>query len=77
MNKHLAASVRACLLNVAKARRKTQIDICFGDALTPGPVHATYPVLTEDLPAPRLRNQRKGENIALSWPQTLQFNRVT
>jgi len=40
---------------LAKARCKTQIDIGFGDAVTPGPVHAVYPVLIADLPAPRLR----------------------
>jgi hypothetical protein len=40
---------------IAKARCKTQIDIGFGDAVTPGPVDATYPVLIDDLPAPRLR----------------------
>lgn len=40
---------------IAKARCKTQIDIGFGDAVTPVPVHAIYPVLIEDLPAPRLR----------------------
>lgn len=40
---------------LAKARCKTQIDIGFGDAVTPGPVDATYPVLLADLPAPRLR----------------------
>lgn len=40
---------------IAKARCKTQIDIGFGDAVTPGPVHAVYPVLIAVLPAPRLR----------------------
>lgn len=40
---------------IAKARCKTRIDIGFGDAVTPGPVDAVYPVLIEDLPAPRLR----------------------
>lgn len=40
---------------LAKARCKTQIDIGFGDAVTPGPVDATYPVLLTGLPAPRLR----------------------
>jgi hypothetical protein len=40
---------------LANARCKTQIDIGFGDAVTPGPVHAVYPVLLEELPAPRLR----------------------
>lgn len=40
---------------LARARCKTQIDVGFGDAVTPGPVDSVYPVLLEDLPAPRLR----------------------
>jgi hypothetical protein len=40
---------------LAKARCKTQIDIGFGDEVTPGPVQSEYPVLLEDFPAPRLR----------------------
>jgi predicted nucleotidyltransferase component of viral defense system len=40
---------------VAKARCRTQIDIGFGDAVTPGPVEAIYPVLIKDFPAPQLR----------------------
>jgi predicted nucleotidyltransferase component of viral defense system len=40
---------------LAKARCKTQIDIGFGDAVTPEPVDAIYPVLLSDLPAPQLR----------------------
>jgi len=40
---------------LAKARCKTQIDVGFGDAVTPGPIDATYPVLLDDLPAPKLR----------------------
>jgi len=40
---------------LAKARCKTQIDIGFGDVVTPGPVQSEYPVLLEDFPAPRLR----------------------
>jgi hypothetical protein len=40
---------------IAKARCKTQIDIGFGDAVTPGPVQSIYPVLIKDLPAPQLR----------------------
>lgn len=40
---------------LAKARCKTQIDVGFGDAVTPGPVASVYPVLLDDLPAPRLR----------------------
>lgn len=40
---------------LAKARCRTQIDIGFGDAVTPGPIDATYPVLLDDPPAPHLR----------------------
>jgi len=34
---------------------KTQIDVGFGDAVTPAPVDSIYPVLLDDLRAPRLR----------------------
>jgi predicted nucleotidyltransferase component of viral defense system len=40
---------------LARARCKTQIDVGFGDAVTPAPVDSIYPVLLDDLPAPRLR----------------------
>ena len=40
---------------LARARCKVQIDIGFGDAVTPGPVDATYPVLLADIAAPQLR----------------------
>ena len=40
---------------LANARCRTQIDIGFGDAVTPGPVDSVDPVLLDDLPAPRLR----------------------
>lgn len=50
------AGVRVTLRGVlAGARCKSQIDIGFGDAVTPGPIDAVYPVMLEDLPAPRLR----------------------
>lgn len=37
------------------ARCPMQLDVGFGDAVTPGPEEATFPTLLEDLPAPRLR----------------------
>ncbi len=40
---------------IANARCKTQIDIGYGDAVTPGPIPAVFPVLITDLPAPLLR----------------------
>jgi hypothetical protein len=41
--------------DIAKARCKTQIDVGFGDAVTPEPLEAIYPILIANLPAPRLR----------------------
>lgn len=40
---------------LAKARCKVNIDVGFGDAVTPGPVQSTYPILIKDFPAPQLR----------------------
>lgn len=40
---------------LARARCKVQIDIGFGDAVTPGPVYAIYPVLLAEFAAPQLR----------------------
>ena len=40
---------------LAGARLKAQVDVGFGDVVTPGPVDAVFPVLLEDLPAPSLR----------------------
>ncbi len=39
---------------LGKARSTVQLDIGYGDAITPGPVEAVYPVMLADLPAPRL-----------------------
>ena len=48
--------VRVVLIGLlANARCHTQVDIGFGDAVTPGPDDAVFPVLLDDLPAPRLR----------------------
>lgn len=50
--------------DLARARCKTQIDVGFGDAVTPAPVDAVYPVLLDDLPAPRLRAYPKYTVVA-------------
>lgn len=41
--------------DLAGARCKVQIDVGFGDAVTPAPQTCIYPVLLADLPAPNLR----------------------
>ena len=40
---------------LARAKCKVQVDIGFGDAVTPGPVHASFPVLIADFSCARLR----------------------
>lgn len=37
------------------ARIPLQVDVGFGDAVTPAPVEVSYPVLLADMPSPRLR----------------------
>ena len=46
------------------ARITLQVDISFGDAVTPGAQHVTYPTLLPDLPAPELRVYPKVNVIA-------------
>jgi hypothetical protein len=41
-----------------------QVDIGFGDAVTPGPESVSYAVLLDDLPAPRLRAYPKYTVVA-------------
>lgn len=43
------------LASLNGARLKLQVDIGFGDVVTPAALAVTYPVLLEDQPAPRLR----------------------
>lgn len=40
---------------LAKAKSKAQIDIGFGDVVTPEAISAVYPTLINDMPAPQLR----------------------
>mgnify|MGYP003577799126 FL=1 len=48
--------VRVLLMGVLdNARCRMQVDVGFGDAVTPSPADAVYPVLLDDLPAPSLR----------------------
>jgi len=41
--------------NIDGAKCTVQVDIGYGDAVTPAPEMATYPVMLEDMPAPELR----------------------
>lgn len=46
------------------ARVPLQVDIGFGDAVTPGPESVSYPVLLDDLPSPQLRAYPKYTVVA-------------
>ena len=46
------------------ARITLQVDIGFGDAVTPAPESVSYPVLLDDLPAPKLRSYPKYTVVA-------------
>lgn len=48
----LRVTLRAALDN---ARCHVQLDVGFGDAVTPGPVEIEFPTLLDDLPRPKLR----------------------
>jgi len=52
------------LAKLDAARIALQVDIGFGDAVTPGPESVSYPVLLEDLPAPQLRSYPKYTVVA-------------
>ena len=50
------AGVRVTMIGVLDgARCPVQIDIGFGDAVTPGPDNVQYPVILDDMPQPQLR----------------------
>jgi hypothetical protein len=50
--------------NLDGARIALQVDIGFGDAVTPAPQAISYPVLLEDFPAPQLRAYPKYTVVA-------------
>jgi hypothetical protein len=49
---------------LGKAKLPLQVDIGFGDAITPGPEEITYPVILNDQPAPKLRAYPKYTVVA-------------
>jgi predicted nucleotidyltransferase component of viral defense system len=49
---------------LGKARSTVQIDVGYGDAVSPGPEEAVYPVMLDELPPPRLRVYPRATVIA-------------
>ena len=55
---------------LGKARDRIQIDVGFGDAVTPGPVALTYPTFLPTLPAPDLTVYPIATVVAEKWEAT-------
>jgi predicted nucleotidyltransferase component of viral defense system len=49
---------------LGNARSTVQLDVGYGDAVTPGPDEALYPTLLDEFPAPRLRVYPKATVVA-------------
>ena len=49
---------------LGKARCTVQLDVGYGDAVTPGPEEAIYPTLLDDQPPPRLRVYPRASVVA-------------
>jgi hypothetical protein len=58
------------------ARTALQVDIGFGDAVTPAPESTTYPVLLDGLPAPQLRTYPKYTVVAEKFHAVTQLVRT-
>jgi hypothetical protein len=56
---------------LGKARDRIQIDVGFGDAVTPGPVELTYPTFLPALPAPDLAVYPIQTVVAEKWEATI------
>lgn len=56
---------------LGKARDRIQIDVGFGDAVTPGPVALTYPTFLAALPAPDLTVYPIETVVAEKWEATI------
>jgi Nucleotidyl transferase AbiEii toxin, Type IV TA system len=49
---------------LGKARCPVQLDVGYGDAVTPGPEEVAYPTLLEDLPPPKLKVYPRASVVA-------------
>ncbi len=49
---------------LGKSRCSVQLDVGYGDAVTPGPVEIIYPTLLDNQPAPRLRAYPRATVVA-------------
>jgi len=60
-------------VRLEEAKIPLQIDIGFGDVITPGPEHAVFPTIL-DMPAPYLRTYSKESVIAEKYEAMVRFN---
>jgi len=62
-----------CLAHLGNARIPLQVDVGFGDVITPGPVKLEYPTLL-DFPAPRLQAYPRETMIAEKFHALVMLN---
>jgi predicted nucleotidyltransferase component of viral defense system len=62
--------------HLGTARIRLQIDLGFGDAVTPGPEDAEYPTLLEGLPVPWLRTYPRVVTVAEKFEAMVRFGRL-
>jgi predicted nucleotidyltransferase component of viral defense system len=60
-----------------KARKTLQVDIAFGDVLVAGPVEMEFPLMLDDLPAPRLKVYSNESAIAEKFQSLVKLNILT
>jgi len=60
---------------LGNARIRFQVDMGFGDAVTPAPEEHDYPTLLEDLPAPRIRAYRREVSLAEKFEAMVKLGR--
>ncbi len=67
---------RAVLLaRLDSARIRVQVDMGFGDAVTPAPEESEYPVLLEGLPSPRIRAYPRVVTVAEKFEAMIHLGR--
>lgn len=61
---------------LGKARDRIQIDIGFGDAVTPEPVEIKYPTLLDTVPEPELKAYPIETVVAEKWEATISLGEI-
>ncbi len=63
-------------VKLASAAGRVQVDIGFGDVITPGPLEMVYPVLLDEMPAPHVLTYSRETVIAEKYEAMLRLSLV-